>query len=219
MDCCPEPRDYDAIFSRRFSRLVSRGYERRGLSGAARTMVDFLESRDIDGATVLDIGGGVGDVHVELLRRGATSATNLELSPNYDDDARALMERHGLTDRISRRAVDIAQMPDAVEPADVVVLHRVVCCYPDHVGLLTAAGDHARSLLVFSHPTLNVGTRLFLRLENAWHRLRGREFRNFAHDPAAMVAVVEATGLRKVMEQRGPLWSAVGFERPGSQAA
>lgn len=181
-------------------------------------MVDFLESRGIDDTTVLDIGGGVGDLHVELLRRGARSATNLELSPNYDDDARALMERHGLSDRITRRAVDIARAPEAVQPADVVVLHRVVCCYPDYVGLLSAAGDHARSLLVFSHPTRNAATGVLLRLENGWHRLRGREFRNFAHDPAAMVRVVEGTGLRQVMQHRGPLWSAVGFERTSSSA-
>ena len=40
--------------------------------------------------------------------------------------------------------LDIARSPEAVAPADVVVLHRVVCCYPDHVALLTAAGEHAR---------------------------------------------------------------------------
>lgn len=183
------------------------------MTGVARRMVDFVESRGVNDVTVLDIGGGAGDLHVELLRRGARSATNLELSPNYDDDARALMERHGLTGRITRRAVDIARTPQEVEPAQVVMLHRVVCCYPDYVGLLSAAGDHARSTLVFSHPTSNVATSLFLRLENAWHRLRGREFRNFAHDPAAMVKVVEGTGMRQVMEHHGPLWSAVGFAR------
>lgn len=219
MDCCPEPRGYDEIFSRRFSQLVSRRYERRGLARVARTMVDFLESRGIEGATVLDIGGGVGDIHVELLRRGARSATNLELSSSYEDDARALMERYGLADRISRRAVDIARAPEEVGPAEVVVLHRVVCCYPDYVGLLSAAGEHARSLLVFSHPTINVVTRLLLGMENAWHRVRGREFRAFAHDPAAMVKVVEGTGLHQVMQHRGPFWSEVGFERASQPAA
>ena len=43
--------------------------------------------------------------------------------------------------------------------ADVVVLHRVVCCYPDYERLLGAAADHSRRLLVFSHPPRNVASR------------------------------------------------------------
>lgn len=49
-----------------------------------------------------------------------------------------------MTGRVDLRIVDIAVSPDAVEPADVVVLHRVVCCCPDHAGLLAAAADHGR---------------------------------------------------------------------------
>src|SRR5262245_13297955 len=116
-------------------------------------MVAFLTTQGIEGASILEIGGGVGDLEVDLLRQGAATATNLGRSPNYDSDARELMATYGLTERMSLRSLDIAHEPDAVEIADVVVLHRVVCCYPDYEGLLTAAGGHARSLLVFSHPT------------------------------------------------------------------
>lgn len=42
-----------------------------------------------------------------------------------------MLEAAGMADRVTRRFLDIAQTPDGVEPADVVVLHRVVCCYPD----------------------------------------------------------------------------------------
>ena len=50
-----------------------------------------------------------------------------------------------MRDRMTRRQVDIAATPDRVEAHDIVVLHRVVCCYPDHERLLTAAADHAKS--------------------------------------------------------------------------
>ena len=216
MDCCPDPTAYEAMFSRRFSQSLARRYARRGLDRTAGTMVGFLTSRGIDGATVLEIGGGVGDIEVDLLRQGAASATNLELSPNYDADARELMTAYGLADRMTRRSLDIAREPDAVEAADVVVLHRVVCCYPDYEALLTAAGGHARSFLVFSHPNSNPLQRGLVGFENLWHRLRGKQFRAFVHDPAAMVEVLERTGLRRVMHHRGPVWSVVGFERAAS---
>ncbi|MGH3369862.1 MAG: SAM-dependent methyltransferase, partial [Nocardioidaceae bacterium] len=99
-------------------------------------MVDFLTDRGVEGASVLEIGGGVGEIQIELLLRGAGHATNLELVDAYDGPARALAAAADLTDRVSRRRLDIAASPRDVEPADVVVLHRVVCCYPDYERLL-----------------------------------------------------------------------------------
>ena len=152
--CC-DPRGCDEFFNPRFARRVARRYRRKGLDRAARRMVAFLESRGVDGATVLEIGGGVGEIGLELLGRGAARALTLELSPAYDAEAARLAREAGVEGRVERRRHDIAVDPAAVEPADVVVLHRVVCCYPDYERLLGAAGTHARRLLVFSHPPRN----------------------------------------------------------------
>lgn len=211
-DCC-EPDGYDATFSDRFARRVARRYRRRGLSRPARAVASFLTEQGIAGASVLEIGGGVGEIQVELLRRGATRATNLEISTNYETEAADLLERSGLQDRVERRFLDIAQVPDEVEPADVVVLHRVVCCYPDYERLLAAAGSKAGRLLVFSHPPRNVVTRAVLWSDNARRKLRGDGFRAFAHPPAAMLAVLAEAGLRPVYRWRGFGWCVVGLER------
>src|SRR3954471_11932445 len=94
-------------------------YRRRGLDKTSRRMVAFLESRGVEGATVLEVGGGVGEIELELLRRGADRAVNLELSPAYDAEAGRLLREAGLADRAERRRHDIAADPAAVEPADV----------------------------------------------------------------------------------------------------
>ena len=44
-----------------------------------------------------------------------------------------------LEGKVERRLHDLAVDPEGVAPADVVVLHRVVCCYPDYARLLSAA--------------------------------------------------------------------------------
>jgi 16S rRNA G966 N2-methylase RsmD len=126
-------------------------YRKKGVDKTAQRMLAFLEEQGIEGATVLEIGGGVGEVQIELLTRGAARSLNLELSPAYDEEAVRLVREKGLEGRAERRLHDIAANPGAVEPADVVVLHRVVCCYPDYERLLGAAADHARRLLVFSY--------------------------------------------------------------------
>ena len=177
-----------------------------------RRIVDFCAARDDEGATVLEIGGGVGDLQIELLRRGAAEATNLELVESYDEQARQLAIEAGTADRMHRRQVDIAVAPDAVESADFVILHRVVCCYPDYERLLGAAADHARRALVFSHPPRNPVSRTVLGLQNAWFRVTGNSFRIFAHPPEAMVDVARSRGLDLVYRQ-GRLWHIKGLER------
>ena len=211
-DCCDRP-GYQTVFSDRFARRLARTYRKRGLSDTQLRMVSFMTERGIQDASVLEIGGGVGDLQIELLPRGAGEATNLEISRDYEAEAAALLERSGMADRVRRRLVDIAASPDEVELADVVVLHRVVCCYPDYQRLLSAAAGHARRLLVFSHPPRNRFTRALLYCENLLHRLRGSDFRAFVHPPAAMIAAVEAQGLSVSYRHRGLSWHIVGFER------
>jgi magnesium-protoporphyrin O-methyltransferase len=81
------------------------------------------------------------------------------------------------------------------------------------VRLLTAAADHAKRLLVFSHPPRNWLTRTFTRLQNIGFRLIGKSFQIFAHPPAALVAVAEGRGMRTDYTYRGPVWQVVGLAR------
>lgn len=201
------------MFGAGFARRVARQYRRRGLDRAANRMVDFLAPEDLGGATVLEIGGGVGEIGLELLRRGAGRATTLELSTSYDDEARRLAEEAGLGDRVERRIVDIAASPDEVESADLVVLHRVVCCYPDYETLLGAAADHCRGRLAFSYPPRNLGSRAVATVENTLFRLVSRQYRAFVHPPEEMVGVLASRGLQPALARRGLVWQVAGLTR------
>jgi len=210
--CC-DPRGCDDVFRAGFAGRVAKRYRRRGLDEAATRLVDFLAADGLAGATVLDIGGGVGEIGLELLRRGAGSVVTLELSTAYDEEAHRLARQAGVADRMHRQIVDIAASPSQVAPADLVVLHRVVCCYPDHERLLGAAADHCRRRLAFSHPPRTLTSRALLAAENALYAVRGREFRTFAHPPAEMLAVLSAHGLRPVMTRPDRVWHVQGLAR------
>ena len=213
MTGCCDPDDYQSVFSDRFARRVSRRYERRGLSPAARGIVEFATSQGIAGATVLEIGGGVGQVQLELLRRGASHVTNLEISENYEAEAARLLDQAGLAGRVTRRFLDIARAPLEVPPADVVVLHRVVCCYPDYVTLLSVAAGHARKALVYSHPAANVINGVLFGAENAYRRLTRNDFRVFVHTPEGMVRAAQSDGLAVAYRRHARDWDVVGLAR------
>jgi hypothetical protein len=213
MASCCDPRGCDRFFGKRFARRVARRYRKRGLGKTERQMVGFLEAAGLAGASVLEVGGGVGELQVELLKRGAERATNLELSPAYDEEARRLLADSGLEERVERRLHDIAVDPDGVEPADVVVLNRVVCCYPDYERLLGAAAAHAQRALVFSYPPRNAVSRAIVSVQNTGFRLARREFRVFTHPPEAMLAVLREHGLAPRFAHAGRVWQVAGVAR------
>jgi 2-polyprenyl-3-methyl-5-hydroxy-6-metoxy-1,4-benzoquinol methylase len=210
--CC-NPRGCDRFFTPRLARRAARRYREKGLDKTARRMVAFLEQQGIDGATVLEVGGGVGELQIELLKKGAARTVNLELSPAYDEEAMGLLREAGVEGRAERRLHDLAADPEAIEAADVVVLHRVVCCYPDYERLLGAAAEHARRLLIFSYPPHHAASRLLIAAQNLFFRLRRIEFRTFAHPPARMLAVLEERGLRRTYADHPLIWQIAGFER------
>src|SRR5215212_4266677 len=110
--CC-DPRGCDDFFSDRFARRVAKRYRKRGLGKTSACIVAFLEREGVTDATVLEIGGGVGEIQLELLKRGAGRAVNLELSPAYDAEARALVRAAGIDEaRVDRRLHDIAADPE-----------------------------------------------------------------------------------------------------------
>lgn len=212
MSGCCDPRGCDQMFGGAFARHVAKRFRRRGLDAVATRMVDFLAADGVAGATVLDIGGGVGEIGIELLRRGAARDHR---------GALARLRRGGVEagGGCGRRrpgapaAADIAASPEDVGVADLVVLHRVVCCYPDYERLLRAAGDRCRARLAFSYPPRNPVVRGFSALQNGAFGVLGREYRSFVHPPAAMVATVAGADMRRVMGHRGVVWQVAGLAR------
>ncbi|WP_243073516.1 SAM-dependent methyltransferase [Microbacterium sp. SS28] len=215
-ECCAphEPEGFDREFDARLARRLARQYRRDGLTASARLILEFAETVGLEGASLLEIGGGIGDIQLEALRQGAVRSTNVELSSAYEPEALRLLDESGLRARVTRvLGVDLARTPDAVEPADIVVLHRVVCCYPDFDRLLSAAAGRGRRAVVFSHPPDGPLTRLSARALNAVYSLTGNPYRSFAHSSDAMVAVLRRHGLEPRYRRRSGPWHVVGAVR------
>jgi 2-polyprenyl-3-methyl-5-hydroxy-6-metoxy-1,4-benzoquinol methylase len=209
--CC-NPIDYRRLFSRKYASRDARRYRERGLGATSRALVDL--AGDVEGATVLDVGGGIGAIELELLAAGAARATNVELSGGYEEAASVLLTERGLSDRVDRRVADFVSEGDAVEPHDLVVLHRVVCCYPDVDALIGAAAEHARKRLVLTYPQEHLLMRLGLRVINLWLLVSGCGFRTYVHPVARILGVAEADGLRLVRRERqGFLWESAALVR------
>ena len=94
---------YEGVFNSRYASKLARQYRRRGLTQAASRIVEFVSTEGIQGASVLEIGGGIGEIQLELLEGGAAKTTNLELSGAYESEAKRLIIEAGFEGQVHRR--------------------------------------------------------------------------------------------------------------------
>ena len=200
------------IFDEKAARRALRRYLDDGLGGSdALRIAAWAEDGGLDGRSVVEVGGGIGQIQAELLRRGAATGRVVELVPDYEGPARELARGAGVADRSSFALADLLEEPESVEPADIVVLRRVVCCTPDGPELLAAAAGKARRGLFASYPRDRVLVRLVFRLENLGFALFRKRFRSFVHRPEQLENAVAARGFTRARVARGLVWETAQF--------
>ena len=211
-DCC-DPIAYRRFFNSKEATRRLRSYRRRGLDGTASDIVDFVRKKGVAGRSVLEIGGGVGDFQVELLKSGASHSVNVELSTGYEDAARDLMESEDLVGRMERRIGDFVERHDEVDAADIVVLNRVICCYPWMDRMMDAALGKTDWLLAIAVPRDHVFARVFVSAGNAINRFRNCGFQAYVHQVDHIERRATESGLRRVYLRQGLIWRGLVFER------
>jgi magnesium-protoporphyrin O-methyltransferase len=215
--CCGEGiPSCERVFDRETADRDLRELGRKGAPWATRELIDELASGlDLDGATVLDVGAGVGAVHLELLARGAASAVDVDGSGAYAAVAREEAERRGLGDRVVHVVGDLTLVAPTLAVADVVALDRVVCCYGDLASLLTAASTLARRRLGLVYPRDRWWVRVGAAVGNLVMFRRSAGYRMRVHRVTAIAALLEAAGFGRVAGRDGRLWRVETWERVG----
>ena len=219
MKCCCTPNGLDRFFDDATARGEVESYWENGIDKQARLVVNALTAQGVSGASVLEVGSGVGGLHLELLKSGAARATSVDLSPAYVAAAKEVAAKLGLQDAVNHHLLDFARQADEVAEADVVVMHRVICCYPDMRELVGAAANHASRLLALTFPRDMWWMRLGGRLLNLWMALTRSAFRFYLHPPAEIVATAEGGGLTAVFEKLSGPWQIVVFRRAANRSA
>jgi 2-polyprenyl-3-methyl-5-hydroxy-6-metoxy-1,4-benzoquinol methylase len=169
-------------------------YRTKGPRPWARALIDAIEAEGVEGATLLDIGGGIGVIQHELLDSGAARATSVEASSAYLSAARSESDRRGLADRVTYHHGDFVDLAESIQPADVVTLDRVLNVYPAWERLASLSAERARRLYGVVIPRDTRFVRLVIAAINLVQRLRRKPVR------AAIVPIDE---LERILRQRG----------------
>ena len=188
-------------------------YHRRGPDTTTRFLLTGLRATGLRGASLLDVGAGVGVLHHELLDGVIDSATHVEAASAYVAAAQAEDERRGHRSGIQYLVGDAVDLADRLPPADLLALDRVICCYPDWETLVRKTIVKARRVVGFSMPHARWYVRLLLGWENLVRRVRGNSFRTFVHPVSAVHRVVEEAGFRRQYFRNTLVWHVAVYIR------
>ena len=205
-------------FGRETARRELKRFRRRGPNDSTRLLLNDLRAAGVAGASLLDIGGGVGAIHHSLLDAGAREALHVDVSPDYIAAAQDEAGRRGHGDRVRFVRGDFVQVAHELPDADVVTLDRVICCYPDMDLLVGNAALKTRRLFGAVYPRDMWWVRAAVRTINVILRIRRTAFRVFVHSPAAIDGVLRRNGLELVTRHRTVVWEIVVYERARSPA-
>ncbi len=192
-------------------------YKSKGLTASSEVLLDFISKKGLIGKTVLEIGCGTGFFALETLRRGAVSCVGVDLSSAAIHEANEFAKESGLQDRAR---FEVANAASSNQPAsDVVVMDKVLCCYPDADALLKTASDSSRELLGFvvprdeglMRPAMKIGTALI----NLVERLRKTGFRLYLHPIRSIDQLLAGSGFHQESKAKSRLWLIFLYTRNG----
>jgi SAM-dependent methyltransferase len=158
VDCC-STEALEQQFGPKVAAAELRRYRRCGAGPTTRLLLRGVRAHLPPDASLLDIGGGIGVLHHELLAGGVTRAWAVEPSAAFLQAAEAEARRRGHAGRVEFIHADIRMAAAIVPEADIVTLDRVVCCDPDYEQLLRLALGKARRILACSYPRDRVAVR------------------------------------------------------------
>jgi SAM-dependent methyltransferase len=200
-------------FNERQARRDLATYRRSGPDRTTAWLIDGLVAGGVAGLTVLDIGAGVGAVHLRLLKDGAATATDVDGSPAYVVAAREESARQGLGDRVSYLVGDFVTLARTIPPADVVALDRVVCCYPDMDALVKQSVARARRQYGLVYPRDSWWIRAGASVLNGLARLTRQRVRAYIHRTNDVDGIVRAAGFERRMLRSTLFWQVAVYER------
>ena len=209
-NCCEIENN---TFTEASAKANLRDYRRRGPAKQTRLILEAVRSLGLKDAALLDIGGGIGAIHHELLNDVAREATHVDASSAYLMVATEEAKRLGHEAQVKFIHADFTDVADELPQVDVVTLDRVVCCYPNFRELLKAASSKSRQAIALTYPRETWLSKVVVKAANLIQRIRRAPFRVFVHPVAEMEALLNKEGLKRISTRRLFVWEMALYRR------
>lgn len=210
--CCPHSRSASRIFSF-FAKSYRKRFNKKGFEPSQQQLVNGISQAQFINKTLLDIGCGVGHLHQSLLEQGAKNAVGIELSDKMLLEAKDWAKQRGLTNKTTYIEGDFIELVNTLEVSDIVIMDKVVCCYPDADALINRSLEKCQDSIALTYPRKTWYTSLGTEILALILKLLGSSFRPYVHDPQQIELWITQQGFKKVFQKQTTIWLSQVYQK------
>jgi hypothetical protein len=201
MNCC-QCEGIELTFDDNIARKELEAYRKDGPEKGSKLLIEALKGEGVEGKTLLDIGGGIGAIQHELAAAGVRRIVNVDASSSYLNAAREEAARQGYVNYASYHHGDFVELAPQIEPADIVTLDAVICCYHDMESLVGLSAERAREFYALIFPYDVWYLKAVRPLGSAYFWLRRNPYRFFLHPTGEVDALLRSKGMERKITRR-----------------
>ena len=203
----------EQFFDQKEAKKKLRQYRKKGATGSTRVLLEMLRFSNEQDRSLLDIGGGIGALQWDFLRKSGMSTTDIDASGAYIKVAGDYAIENSWEDRVRLIKADFIDVAPEVETHTYVTLDKVVCCYPDYQSLLGLATSKANYRIGLTFPIGGPVSKMLNVFATLYLRLSGNPFRSFVHPPKMIKKEIEDSGFKLVSKKIKFPWHVQLYEK------
>jgi magnesium-protoporphyrin O-methyltransferase len=193
--------------------MYAKRFRSGGLEPVQKYLLEGIRKRPTSGSTVLDIGCGVGSLHLTLLQEGAERAIGVDMSEGMLREAKRFADAAGVVERTNYIVGDFVQLSPSIPESDITVLDKVVCCYEDVESLVIAAMAKTKTTFALSHPKENLLMKSLFKGHMTLARIFRWGFHPFWHNWDTMASLIQSRGFQLMYENSTISWHVLVYRR------
>ena len=213
--CCQPNRCLEGTnrFFSRWSKSYARRFRKGKLENVQKYLLEGVRKEPIQSSEILDIGCGIGSLHLTLLKEGAAKATGVDIAEGMISQAQKFSERLGLNEKTEYVLGDFVELAEQVRSADITLLDKVVCCYEHVDKLVKESAEKTRRVYALSHPRQSFPVKFVFQTHIFLSKLFRAKFHPFWHDWQDVRELITAQGFKLIYENSTIVWQVAVYRR------
>ena len=203
----------NVLFDEKTAKSDYKHYLKKGPHKTTQRLIDALKKEELEGKSLIDIGGGVGAIHHALLDAGVATATNVDGSQAYIEKSKEESARLKHENKLKHHFGDYVELAEEVGEADIITLDKVICCYKDMRDLVTKSSAKARKFYGVIYPVDRWWMRLFSKVANVFVRLKSREFQSYIHSEVEIESIIRNHGFARKYYYKNIIWQVILYAK------
>ncbi|NQX99509.1 MAG: methyltransferase domain-containing protein [Flavobacteriales bacterium] len=213
MSCTSHCCGSESIFDEKEAQKSYKKYKKKGPDKFTSKLLNALYQQELNTLSLLDIGGGIGVLQHELIKKGIHKTTDVDASQEYINVAKKIMNQNGSEKVMEFIYSDFNDCHKEVDQHDIVTLSRVVSCYPDAVSLINNSTAKATQYYGLIYPRDGFIAELVQKIMNVGLLLKKNPFRVFMHSEKMMDETIRSNGFEQIYYGSAFPWRIALYKR------